>query len=415
MEDSGTYTLVDAGAGEVSAEAGAVIVAQVGVTGGRSAKSGAEANSVTVKTNTRPADTRGLHESVALRSVQSHTLMAPSNPREDGLQSDRLQELQAWASRVLGVPAPVLEPASADASFRRYFRTSAEGRSLILMDAPPPREDCRPFVRVAGLLREAGVHAPTILAQDMERGFLLLDDLGTQTYLEVLRDDNADALFADAIAVLIRWQGASRPAVLPAYDRALLRRELDLFPDWYVARHLRLELAADEKQVLEEAFRRLEDSALAEPQVYVHRDYMPRNLMLSDPNPGVLDFQDAVYGPISYDVLSLFKDAFISWDEKRIEGWRRSYWEDARRASLPVPERGEFKRAFDWMGLQRHLKVIGIFARINYRDGKPHYLKDIGRFLGYVRDTGRLYKEFTPLLKLLDSLESRATREAATP
>ena len=329
------------------------------------------------------------------------------------MQSDRQQELQAWAARVLGVPAPVLEPASADASFRRYFRTSAQGRSLILMDAPPPREDCRPFVRVAGMLREAGVHAPTILAQDMERGFLLLDDLGTRTYLDALTDNNADALFADAIAALIRWQQASRPAVLPVYDRPLLRRELNLFPDWYVARHLQAELTATERRVLDEAFRLLEDSALAQPQVYVHRDYMPRNLMLSDPNPGVLDFQDAVYGPIGYDVLSLFKDAFISWDEKRIEGWRRSYWEDARRAGLPVPEQGEFKRAFDWIGLQRHLKVIGIFARINYRDDKPQYLGDIGRFLKYVRDTGRLYKEFTPLLKLMDSLESRAGRQAA--
>lgn len=312
----------------------------------------------------------------------------------------------------MGIPAPVLEPASADASFRRYFRTSAAGRSVILMDAPPPQEDCRPFVRVAGLLREAGVHAPTVQAQDLERGFLLLDDLGTQTYLDILRDDNADALFADAVATLIRWQAASRPATLPAYDRALLHRELSLFPDWYVARHLRLELATGEKRMLDELFQQLQDSALAQPQVYVHRDFMPRNLMVSDPNPGVLDFQDAVYGPISYDVLSLFKDAFISWDEKRIEGWRRSYWEGARRVGLSVPEPGEFKRAFDWIGLQRHLKVIGIFARINYRDGKPQYLKDIGRFLKYVRDTGRLYKEFTPLLKLLDSLESRAGRQA---
>lgn len=328
------------------------------------------------------------------------------------MQSNRQQELQAWAARVLGIPAPVLEPASADASFRRYFRTSAAGRSVILMDAPPPQEDCRPFVRVAGLLREAGVHAPTVQAQDLERGFLLLDDLGTQTYLDILRDDNADALFADAVATLIRWQAASRPATLPAYDRALLHRELSLFPDWYVARHLRLELATGEKRMLDELFQQLQDSALAQPQVYVHRDFMPRNLMVSDPNPGVLDFQDAVYGPISYDVLSLFKDAFISWDEKRIEGWRRSYWEGARRVGLPVPELAEFKRAFDWIGLQRHLKVIGIFARINYRDGKPQYLGDIGRFLKYVRDTGRLYKEFTPLLKLLDSLESRAGRQA---
>ena len=329
-----------------------------------------------------------------------------------GLQTNRQHELQAWAAFALGVPAPVLEPASADASFRRYFRTSVRGQTRILMDAPPPREDCRPFVKVAKLLREAGVHAPEVLAQDLERGFLLLEDLGPQTYLDALTDENADALLRDAVGALLRWQLASRPAVLPPYDRALLHRELSLFPDWYVARHLKLDLTPKETQSLEEIFRLLEDSALAEPQVYVHRDYMPRNLMLSEPNPGVLDFQDAVYGPLSYDLLSLFKDAFISWDEERIAGWRRAYWDAARRAGLPVPAEADFKRAFDWIGLQRHIKVIGIFARINYRDGKPQYLPDIGRFVGYIRDTGRLYKEFTPLLKLLDSLEKRAGNRA---
>jgi hypothetical protein len=308
----------------------------------------------------------------------------------------------------LGTPSPLLEPASADASFRRYFRTSTGGRSYILMDAPPPQEDCRPFVRIAGLMREAGVHAPTVLAQDLERGFLLLDDLGRQTYLDVLTPGNADGLFGDAVAALIRWQRASRPGVLPPYDRALLRRELMLYPDWYVARQLGLELGTGELGVLQDAFKLLEDSALAQPQVYVHRDYMPRNLMLSQPNPGVLDFQDAVEGALSYDLVSLFKDAFISWPEEQVRAWRLKYRERALAAGLPVPAVPEFERGFDWMGMQRHLKVIGIFARIGHRDGKFHYLKDVPRFLNYLRVTGSLYKEFTPLLKLLDALEKRA-------
>jgi aminoglycoside/choline kinase family phosphotransferase len=324
------------------------------------------------------------------------------------LQPDRQPELEAWVADALGTPSPVLEPASADASFRRYFRTSAAGRSYILMDAPPPQEDCRPFVRIAGLLREAGVHAPTVLAQDLKRGFLLLDDLGRQTYLDVLTPGNADGLFGDAVAALIRWQLASRPGMLPPYDRALLHRELMLYPDWYVARQLGFELATGELAVLQDAFKLLEDSALAQPQVYVHRDYMPRNLMLSQPNPGVLDFQDAVEGALSYDVVSLFKDAFISWPEQQVWEWRLKYRERALAAGLPVPAVPEFERAFDWMGMQRHIKVIGIFARIGHRDGKFHYLKDVPRFLAYLRQTGSLYKEFTPLLKLLDTLEKRA-------
>ena len=326
------------------------------------------------------------------------------------MQPDRQQELTAWVAGALKVSAPVLAPASADASFRRYFRTSAHGRSYVIMDAPPPQEDCRPFVRIAGMLKSAGAHVPEVLAQDLERGFLLLEDLGTQTYLDIFRagTGDADQMFADAIDTLVLWQQASRPGMLPAYDRALLHRELMLYPDWYVSKHLKLELSALETVTLHDAFRLLEDSALAQPQVYVHRDYMPRNLMLSGPNPGVLDFQDAVYGPLTYDVASLFKDAFLSWPEERVKAWQRLYRERAKRAGLPVPEPGEFERASDWMGMQRHLKVMGIFARINYRDGKPHYLKDTPRFLSYIRDTGKLYKEFTPLLRLMDSLEKRA-------
>ena len=324
--------------------------------------------------------------------------------------SQRLGKLQAWVAGALRVPAVTLEAASEDASFRRYFRAYADRRSYIVMDAPPPREDCRPFVRIAGLLQDAGVHVPEILAQDLQRGFLLLSDLGRQTYLDVLNKDNADALFADAIAALIRWQQASRADALPPYDRALLKRELNLFPDWYVARHLHIAFTVTERETLESSFTLLENSALEQPQVYVHRDYMPRNLMLSAPNPGVLDFQDAVYGPITYDVASLFKDAFISWEERQISAWRRQYWQQARRVGLPVQEFSAFERACDWMGMQRHLKVLGIFARIHYRDGKPDYLKDTPRFLRYVRETGRLYQEFMPLLKLLDALESRASQ-----
>ncbi len=326
------------------------------------------------------------------------------------MQPDRQQELSTWVAGALGQSAPVLEPASADASFRRYFRTSSAGRSYIVMDAPPPQEDCRPFVRIAGLMREAGVHVPEVLAEDLQRGFLLLEDLGDRTYLDIFNAGgaDADALFDDALGALIQWQAASRPGVLAPFDRVLLHRDLMLYPDWYVSKHLKLELTSLEMVTLQDAFRLLEDSALGTPQVYVHRDYMPRNLMLSSPNPGVLDFQDAIYGPLTYDVASLFKDAFLSWPEERVIAWRRRYRERALKAGLPVPELPEFERACDWMGMQRHLKVMGVFARICYRDGKPHYVKDTPRFLAYIKHTGSLYKEFTPLLRLMDNLEKRA-------
>jgi aminoglycoside/choline kinase family phosphotransferase len=333
---------------------------------------------------------------------------------ETCLPADRQQQLQDWVAAVLDTPVPMLVPASADASFRRYFRVHRDGRSYIAMDAPPPQEDCRPFVKVAALLAAAGVHTPEVLAQDLEHGFLLLSDLGTRSYRDVLDAGNADTLFADAEAALLRWQLASRPGVLPEYDRAFLRRELRLFPEWYLGRHLRLELEPAEIQVLEQGFTALEDSALAQSRVYMHRDYMPRNLMLSEPNPGVLDFQDAVFGPISYDIVSLYKDAFLSWEPERVDAWRARYWQHACHARLPVPDDyAEFSRAFDWMGMQRHLKVLGLFARINYRDGKSDYLQDTPRFMAYVRQVCTLYREFTPLLKLLDSVEERAAVMAA--
>ncbi|HWA39017.1 MAG TPA: phosphotransferase [Burkholderiales bacterium] len=319
----------------------------------------------------------------------------------------RRDALQRWLQAELRGAGFSLAPASEDASFRRYFRaTLDDGRTFVAMDAPPEREDCRPFVRVATLLGEAGVHAPKVLGQDLAQGFLLLTDLGHRTYLQALDEGSASALFADATDALLRWQLASRPGVLPPYDAALLRRELQLFPEWYVARHRGVSLDAAQSQALEAVFAALVSSALGQPSVYVHRDYMPRNLMVCEPNPGVLDFQDAVYGPITYDMVSLLRDAFLSWEEERVIDWAARYWEKAKRAALPVAaDFGEFWRAFEWMGLQRHLKVLGIFARIHYRDGKPKYLQDTPRFIEYARKTAGRYRELAPLLRLLDAIE----------
>lgn len=337
----------------------------------------------------------------------------------------RRAALIAWLAtlpRDHGVDPGSLEPASADASFRRYFRVrGADGdavgdtRTRIVMDAPPPQEDVRPFVAVARLLRGAGLNAPQIIAADEQQGFLLLSDLGRSTYLEALNEANADALFADALDALVKWQLATRPGMLPPYDDALLRRELALFPDWYVARHLGHGLTAAQSADLQRAFDLIVASNLAQPAVYVHRDYMPRNLMVASPNPGILDFQDAVTGPISYDVASLFRDAFVSWDEARVLDWTIRYWQRARAARLPVAEDfGAFWRDVEWMGLQRHLKVLGIFARINYRDGKPHYLADTPRFVGYVRAVVQRYDELRPLARLLDTLEGVAVTRGFT-
>lgn len=323
-------------------------------------------------------------------------------------QDSRAAQAYEWALAQLQLPSAGFAPASADASFRRYFRVQGPDASWIVMDAPPEREDCRPFIRVAQLLAQAGLHAPRIHAQDLARGFLLLSDLGTQTYLQALDERNAEALMADAVAALLAWQRASRPGVLPPYDEALLRRELALFPDWYVARHLQRTLDASQRAALAGVEAQLLRSALAQPQVYVHRDYMPRNLMRSAPNPGILDFQDAVEGPIAYDLVSLFKDAFLSWPAERVEDWSRRYHEQALKAGLPLPEYAEFRRAFDWMGVQRHLKVIGIFARIHYRDGKPQYLDDVPRFIRYVREVAQRHAALLPLLRLFDQLGMEA-------
>jgi aminoglycoside/choline kinase family phosphotransferase len=316
-----------------------------------------------------------------------------------------LEQLQEWLAVFFAAASYSLRRASADASFRRYFRVSVGGESWIAMDAPPQRENCRPYVRVAGLLRAAGVNAPQVIAQDLERGFLLLTDFGDTTYLAALNGQNADRLMGDAIEALLKWQLASRAGELPPYDAALLRRECDLFPQWYVGRHLGKSLSAAQQRTLDEMFSLIIARNLAQPAVYVHRDYMPRNLMLADPNPGVIDFQDAVYGPISYDMASLTRDAFVSWEEARVIDWTARYWEQAKRRGLPVDaDFSAFYRDFEWMGLQRQLKVLGIFSRIHYRDGKAGYLEDTPRFLGYARAACERYRELAPLARLFDEL-----------
>lgn len=328
------------------------------------------------------------------------------------MNDPRRQALTDWCADVLGDGGFRLTPASEDASFRRYFRVHSGAGTRIVMDAPPEHEPLDRFLQVADLLREAGVHAPRVYAADRSRGFLLLEDLGTRSYLDVLDADNADRMFADATGALVRWQSASRPGVLPLYDRGLLHEELMLFPEWYLERHLGRRLAKADSEHLEALFGQLEDCALAQPRVFVHRDFMPRNLMVSDPNPGVIDFQDAVYGPVTYDALSLFRDAFVSWPAERVLSWLRRYWESARLAGVPVHDDFDvFVHDWEWMGVQRHLKVIGIFARLCHRDGKPQYLEDVPRFFGYLRETLPRHEALRPLLELLDEAARAPGRE----
>jgi len=306
-----------------------------------------------------------------------------------------------------------LRPASADASFRRYFRIDGAGGSRIIMDAPPDKENCHPFVQVAGLMADAGLNVPQILAWDEVLGFMLLSDLGGQTMMQVIDRDNPPAnlgRYLQAVDALVDWQKASRPGVLPPYDEALLRRELELFPDWYLARHRGIAVEGKLRQTLDAMFALIIERNLAWPSVYVHRDFMPRNLMIpgdaTEQRLGVLDFQDAVYGPITYDIASLMRDAFLSWDEEFVLDVTIRYWQKARAAGLPVGDDfGEFYRGVEWMGLQRHLKVAGIFARLTLRDGKPQYLADAPRFIQYIRATCARYIELKPLLRLVDEVE----------
>ena len=307
--------------------------------------------------------------------------------------------------------AASLRIASADASFRRYLRVNAvvPGSTYIVMDAPPAQENCAPFVQVAQLMAEAGLRAPKVLAWDAEHGFMLLTDLGTQTMMDVIDPEQPQAnlaIYMDAVDALVQWQLASRPGVLPPYDEALLRRELALFPDWYLEKHRDVRVEGKLRETLDAAFGKIVARNLAAPCVYVHRDFMPRNLMSGTGGLGVLDFQDAVYGPITYDIASLMRDAFLTWPEDFVLDVTVRYWQKARKAGLPVGDDfGEFYRGVEWMGLQRHLKVAGIFARLTLRDGKPKYLADAPRFIDYIRATANRYRELGPFLKALDEVE----------
>lgn len=355
-------------------------------------------------------------------STQHPTAPSPQAP-EPG-PDPRLEALRRWLGSLpahFRLSPDSLSPASSDASFRRYFRIGAPGpdgrQSLVVMDAPPPQEDCRPFVHAARVLAEAGLSVPRVHAADLDQGFLLLDDLGNETYLKHLDASSAPALYQDASKALVRLQQASRPGVFPDYDRALLLRELMLFPDWYVARHKQIRLADSELQSLQASFELLLANLLAQPAGYVHRDYHSRNLMVLEPahNPGILDFQDAVHGPLTYDLVSLLRDAYIGWEEPQVLDWCIRHWERARAAGLPVAaDFSDFYRDFEWMGLQRHLKVLGIFARLCYRDGKSAYLKDMPLVAHYVHAVLCRYKELAPLRRLFERIEQIDTGHGYT-
>lgn len=334
---------------------------------------------------------------------------------------DRQQQLGAWLDAVLQQANFSLTIASADASFRRYFRVNLVNpylgfQTLIAMDAPPPQEDCTPFVRVAKLFLDAGLNVPKLIAQDLTHGFLLLSDLGDDTYLSQLNSESAPKLYLDATSALIKMQIASKENVLPKYDETLLTREMQLFPDWYVNKHLNVSLTAEQQIILKNTFEVLNKNILSQGQVYVHRDFHSRNLMITkENNPGVLDFQDAVYGAISYDLVSLLKDAYISWEEEQIIDWAVRYWQPAKKAGLPVPDDfSEFYRDFEWMGAQRHIKVLGIFARLSHRDGKDGYLKDMPLVMSYLRKVCERYVELRPMLRLLNQLENVKPKEGYT-
>jgi aminoglycoside/choline kinase family phosphotransferase len=327
----------------------------------------------------------------------------------------RLNTLHDWLKALQAswqLDLDTLEPASADASFRRYFRITSKNPdfgTLIVMDAPPQYEPLDAFIKVDLLLSAAGLNVPKILEQNIAEGFLLLNDLGTKTYLAELNNETADSLYQDATHALVQMQLASTPDVLPNYDEALLQRELDLFPDWYLHKHRNIKLTDLQEAQLKNSFALIIENNLAQAKVYVHRDYHSRNLMVTAiNNPGVIDFQDAVYGPITYDASSLWRDAYIAWPEDRVIDWVIKFWEEGRKVGLPMPsDFGQFYRDFEWMGLQRHLKVLGIFARLFHRDGKEGYLKDIPLVLEYAIATANRYIELKPLARILESTRPR--------
>ena len=331
----------------------------------------------------------------------------------------RLNLLQTWLTDQFPGRSFEIHPTSTDASFRRYFRiTLADGTpSLIVMDAPPEQENCRPWIETATLFRSLGIHVPEVFSQSLPLGFLLITDFGDTTYLKILQNPNlslhdAAHYYADALGALAALQQASHSGVLPDYTHAHLMRELMLFPEWYVAHHKKTTLSDEELNSLLACFEQIIQVNLAEPRVFVHRDFHSRNLMLppDGPRPGIIDFQDAVYGPMTYDLVSLFKDAYIRWDEEFTLDLLARYWETARDLGLPVrADFAEFHHDYEWMGIQRHMKILGVFARLYYRDGKDAYLNDIPLVLRYLREACLRYREMKPVLKLLDRLETTET------
>lgn len=347
-------------------------------------------------------------------SVIEPFMISASTPQD----AQRLQDLNTWLSSIASPKLDLasLRIASADASFRRYFRIDGEAEgnryTFIVMDAPQPQEDVKPFIQIAHLFKQINLTVPEVLAQDTAQGFLLLTDLGTTMYSHVLNSDTAHKLYLDAIDSLILLQTQSQADVLPEYDRDFLKRELMIFPEWYINKHLGITLTEAQEASLQQVFDALLANIVAQPQVFVHRDFHSRNLMLMDKgNPGILDFQGALYGPLTYDLVSLLRDAYVQWDEEMVLDWAIRYWEKAKKAGLPVaPDIDTFYRDFEFMGLQRHLKILGIFARLAHRDGKQHYLDDMPTVMEYVRKTSHRYKELIPLLRLLDVLEETAPK-----
>jgi aminoglycoside/choline kinase family phosphotransferase len=318
---------------------------------------------------------------------------------------ERIELLKKWLSEAANMQQVELRPASGDASFRRYFRIKlADGSTRIAMDAPPKQEDCRPFVQIATALEALGLHVPHIYAQDLEQGYLLLSDLGTELYLDLLNADTVERLYGDALDGLAVIQARGPREGLPPYDRKLLLQEMELFREWLVGRQLGLVMSEDEQRMLDGLFASLADNALQQPQVCVHRDYHSRNLMHTPaPSPGILDFQDAVVGPVTYDLVSLLRDCYIRWPREQVQGWAMDYYLQALQAGVLGKEHErEFLRWFDLMGVQRHLKAAGIFARLNQRDGKPGYLKDIPRTLDYIVELAPDYPELAALGALIE-------------
>jgi len=318
----------------------------------------------------------------------------------------RLEALARWLETECRIPGSTLEPASSDASFRRYFRITQGDRSFIVMDAPPELEDCTSFIAIGKLLRASGLRAPELFAKDTSQGFLLLEDLGTTTYLDALKTQEPDPLYRKALSALCVLQGiqVNESDPVPLYDRSRLQTEMELCPTWYLDKHLGRPLNSEGQSIWNQVTATILDNCLAQGQVLVHRDYHSRNLMACDPGPGILDFQDAVMGPITYDLVSLLRDAYVQFDEEQQLDWLIRWWEEARDRGLPVPEDvGECYRNFEWMGVQRHLKVLGIFARLHHRDGKSGYLESIPLVLSYTQKACERYAELRPLSRLLAS------------